>query len=173
MLDWYKDELIERKKNKSKILIGLGDSFTQGQGACSIELWEKYNWDLGTSSEIDNHDLLKSSYENSWVNKICENYLTEYTPINLGMTGRGNRAAVKELYLHPDLQLEKSNEIIVVFMLTGMERFDFIDKEKSDARNINILIFSERRTAFDTDIPGLVARNCGRGHDGRHTRVFG
>ena len=129
MLDWYKDELIERKKNKPKILIGLGDSFTQGQGACSIELWEKYNWDLGTSSEIDNHDLLKSSYENSWVNKICENYLTDYTPINLGMTGRGNRAAVKELYLHPDLQLEKSNEIIVVFMLTGMERFDFIDKE--------------------------------------------
>jgi hypothetical protein len=129
MLDWYKKDIIERKKNKPKILIGLGDSFTQGQGACSVELWEKYNWDLGTSSEIDNYDLLKSSYENSWVNKICENYLTEYTPINLGMTGRGNRAAVKELYLHPDLQMEKSKEIIVVFMLTGMERFDFIDKE--------------------------------------------
>ena len=110
-------------------MIGLGDSFTQGQGACSIELWEKYNWDLGTSSEIDNHDLLKSSYENSWVNKICENYLTEYTPINLGMTGRGNRAAVKELYLHPELNIESAKEKIVVYMLTGYERFDFVNKD--------------------------------------------
>lgn len=129
MLDWYKYEMIERKKDKPKIIIGLGDSFTQGQGACSVELWEKHNWDLGNISELDNHDVIKSSYENSWVNKICENHLTDYTPINLGMTGRGNRGAVKELYLHPELRMEKSKEIIVVFMLTGMERFDFIHKE--------------------------------------------
>lgn len=129
MLDWYKKDIIEHKKNKSKILIGLGDSFTQGQGACSVELWEKYNWDLGNVPEFDNYDIIKSSYENSWVNKICKNYLIDYTSINLGMTGRGNRGAVKELYLHPDLQMEKSNDIIVIFMLTGMERFDFIDKE--------------------------------------------
>lgn len=129
MLDWYKNELIKRKSRKSKILIGLGDSFTQGQGACSLELWEKHNWDLKQKiSATDNFHLLKSSYENSWVNKICENHLTDFIPINFGMTGRGNRGAVKELYLHPDLQLEKSSEIIVVFMLTGMERFDFVHK---------------------------------------------
>jgi hypothetical protein len=57
MLDWYKDELIERKKNKSKILIGLGDSFTQGQGACSIELWEKYNFLASSVLAVDS-DLL-------------------------------------------------------------------------------------------------------------------
>lgn len=129
MLDWYKKDIIECKKNKPKVVIGLGDSFTQGQGACSVELWEKHNWDLGNVPEIENYDVIKSSYENSWVNKICQNYLTDYTSINLGMTGRGNRGAVKELYLHPDLQMEKSNDIIVIFMLTGMERFDFIDKE--------------------------------------------
>lgn len=129
MLDWYKYEIIERKKDKPNILIGLGDSFTQGQGACSIDLWEKYNWSLENVSELDNYNIIKSSYENSWVNKICENHLTTYTPINLGMTGRGNRGAVKELYLHPELRMEKSKEIIVVFMLTGMERFDFIHKE--------------------------------------------
>jgi lysophospholipase L1-like esterase len=128
MLDWYKNEIIKRKGNKSKLLIGLGDSFTQGQGACSTELWESYNWDLEKSTEKDNFNLLKSSYENSWVNKICENHLTDFTPINFGMTGRGNRGAVKELYLHPDLQIEKSKEIIVVFMLTGMERFDFVHR---------------------------------------------
>jgi hypothetical protein len=44
------------------------------------------------------------------------------------MTGRGNRGAVKELYLHPDLNIEMAKEKIVVFMLTGMERYDFIHK---------------------------------------------
>jgi hypothetical protein len=129
MLDWYKYEIIEDKKAKPKILIGLGDSFTQGQGACSIELWEKYNWDLDNTSEIDNYYLSKSFYENSWVNQLCKNHLTDYTPINLGMTGRGNRAAVKELYLHPELKMETAKEKIVIFMLTGMERFDFVHKE--------------------------------------------
>jgi hypothetical protein len=129
MLDWYKYEIIENKKSKPKILIGLGDSFTQGQGACSIELWESYDWDLGKSTEKDNFNLLKSFYENSWVNQLCKNHLTDYTPINLGMTGRGNRAAVKELYLHPELKMETTKEKIVIFMLTGMERFDFVHKE--------------------------------------------
>jgi hypothetical protein len=129
MLDWYKYEIIESKKVKPKILIGLGDSFTQGQGACSIELWEKYGWDLNNVPENDERGMFEIFYENSWVNQLCKNHLTDYTPINLGMTGRGNRAAVKELYLHPELKMETTKEKIVIFMLTGMERFDFIDKE--------------------------------------------
>ena len=44
------------------------------------------------------------------------------------MVGRGNRGAVKELYLHPELNLESIEEKIVIFMLTGIERFDFIHK---------------------------------------------
>ena len=28
----------------SKLIIALGDSFVEGQGAVSKETWEKYNW---------------------------------------------------------------------------------------------------------------------------------
>lgn len=116
----------------SKILIGLGDSFTQGQGACSIDLWEKYDWDIKKMNLDENIDVIESNYKNSWVNKICENYLTDFIPINFGMLGRGNRAAANELYLHPELNLEIAKEKIVVFMLSGRERFDFVHKEYAE-----------------------------------------
>jgi hypothetical protein len=118
------------KINKdSKILIGLGDSFTQGEGACSVDIWEKYDWNLKKMSDMNiRFEIDESNMKNSWVHKICENYLTDYIPINMGMTGRGNRAAVKELYLHPDLNIESAKEKIVVFMLTGLERYDFIHR---------------------------------------------
>ena len=82
----------------SKIVISLGDSFTQGEGACSIDIWEKYNWDLKKMSDRESrYDIDISNLENSWVHKLCSNHLTDFTPINMGMTGRGNRAAMKEL----------------------------------------------------------------------------
>ena len=42
------------------------------------------------------------------------------------MAGRGNRAAIKELYFHPEFDYKNKNDIIVVLMLSGMERFDFV-----------------------------------------------
>ncbi len=127
MYKWQKEKI--KITSKSKILIGLGDSFTQGEGACDVGLWEKYNWDLNLMSDkINRQEINESNIKNSWVNKICENHLTDFTPINMGMTGRGNRGAVKELYLHPDLNLEIAKEKIVVFMLSGIERFDFVHK---------------------------------------------
>lgn len=110
----------------SKILIGLGDSFTQGEGGYSLDIWEKYNWNTKMMKQDQNIDVILSGYENSWVNKICKNYLNDFTPINLGMCGRGNRAATKELHLHPELNLELAKEKIVIFMLSGLERFDFV-----------------------------------------------
>jgi len=128
---YWQEKNLKIDKN-SKILIGLGDSFTQGQGACSIDLWEKYDWDINKMNLYENVDVLESNYKNSWVNKICENYLTDFTPINFGMLGRGNRAAANELYLHPELNLEMAKEKIVVFMLSGRERFDFVHKEYAE-----------------------------------------
>lgn len=129
MFDWYKyDKLRKIDGTNAKLLIGIGDSFTQGQGACSLDLYEKYNWDLNTATPEQERELWESYYENSWVNQLTKNHLTDYESINMGMTGRGNRGAVKELYLHPELELHKYKEKIVVFMLTGMERFDFIHK---------------------------------------------
>lgn len=115
--------------HNSKILIGLGDSFTQGEGACDVAIWEKYNWDIKKMSEKEPRiEINKSNLNNSWVHQLCKNHLTDYIPVNMGMTGRGNRGAVKELYLHPDLHLEIAKEKIVIFMLTGYERFDFVHK---------------------------------------------
>lgn len=114
----------------SKILIGLGDSFTQGQGACKKEIWEKHNYSF--DDMYKHQETLVEEYKGSWVNQLCENHLTDYIPINLGLRGCGNRAAVKELYLHPELKLETAKEKIVVFMLSGMERFDFLNRDFVD-----------------------------------------
>jgi hypothetical protein len=113
----------------SKILIGLGDSFTQGHGACDIKVWEKYKWDDKKMYNEYFHDVVESGFENSWVNQLCKNHLKGFIPINFGLSGRGNRAAAKELYLHPELNIELAKEKIVVYMLTGYERFDFVNKD--------------------------------------------
>lgn len=117
---------------ESKILIGLGDSFTQGQGACSENFWEKYDWDLKKMYKHPDIELLKSEYEGAWVNQLCKNYLTDYIPINFGLRGCGNRSTLKELYLHPKLNIELAKEKIVIYMLSGMERFDFVNKDYDD-----------------------------------------
>ena len=122
----------EKKINineESKILIGLGDSFTQGHGACNIKIWDKYKWDDKKMYEEYFHDVVESGFNNSWVNQLCKNHLTDFIPINFGLSGRGNRAAAKELYLHPELNIELPKEKIVVYMLTGYERFDFVNKD--------------------------------------------
>lgn len=127
MYRWQKDKI--KITDSSKILIGLGDSFTQGEGACLPEVWEKYDWNTKKMSDNFSRDEInQSNLENSWVHQICKNHLTDFIPINMGMTGRGNRGAVKELYLHPDLNIEIAKEKIVIFMLTGIERFDFVHK---------------------------------------------
>lgn len=129
MFDWYKFDMVKPIDKNSKILIGLGDGFVNGHGACSNELWEKCNWDLNNVTHDNIKEYQMSFYKNSWVHKICENYMTEYIPINMGITGVGNRGAVKELYLHPELNIESAAEKVVVFMLSDFEKFDFIHRE--------------------------------------------
>jgi len=126
---YYWQEKNLKIDENSKILIGLGDSFTQGQGACSIDIWEKYNWKTSEMYLDQNIDVLESQYKNSFINKICDEYLLDFIPINFGMMGRGNRAAANELFLHPELNIERAKEKIVIFMLSGKERFDFVHKD--------------------------------------------
>jgi hypothetical protein len=129
MFDWYKWDIIEKLKKSNRAVIGLGDSFTQGAGACSLKLWEQCNWNVRNIKTEETWEYEIEYYKNSWVNQLCKNHLIGWTPINFGMIGKGNRAAVKELYLHPELDLKKIDEKIVVFMLSGMERFDFVHKK--------------------------------------------
>jgi hypothetical protein len=117
----------------SKIIIGLGDSFTQGQGAVSWDIWEKFEWDLTGNHHKDySVNVYQLEYEGSWVNQLCKNHMPGWTPVNLGQRGCGNRAAVRDLYYHPDLNLEKAKEKIVIFMLSSINRFDFISKAFND-----------------------------------------
>jgi len=115
-------ELLKNSEN-DKLLIGIGCSFTQGQGALKDEVWEKHNWNIpNTHTKFELEEL---ELEGSWVTQICKNYMPDWTPINLGERGGGNRAAAKYLTsVFPELNLDDPNkEKIVVFMLTGPERY--------------------------------------------------
>ncbi len=107
-----------------ELLIGIGDSFCAGRGACSIELWEKYGWDMERMYGEGGAEVEESNYANSWVNQLCKNHMPDWTPLNLGMSGKGNRFAIKELMVNPLLGIEKAKEKIVVFAVSGFERFD-------------------------------------------------
>jgi hypothetical protein len=55
---------------------------------------------------------------------LCRDYFPEYTPINLGVRGIGNRAAVHQLHFCDRVDFNDSTGIIVL-MLSGFERYDF------------------------------------------------
>lgn len=111
-------------KNNSNIIICLGDSFTHGQGAWDRKTWKRNNNRI--SPQKITIDLIKQMYQNSWPRQLTKNHLLNYVSINLGVIGQGNRAAVKELYLHPELKMHRVKKGIVVLMLSGLERWDFI-----------------------------------------------
>lgn len=108
-----------------KLIIGIGDSYTQGIGAYTDDTWKANNGNI----PVFTHDkeLIKEQYEGSWVNQI-QSLMPGWKGLNLGVAGTGNRSALKELYFHDD-KISKASEAIVVYMLSGFERFDFIAKE--------------------------------------------
>jgi lysophospholipase L1-like esterase len=121
-------------KKGAKVIVGLGDSFTQGVGGYPSQIWTHY----GKINCLDpklNKILEPYMFQGSWVNQLCVNHLPDYQPINLGRLGVGNRAAVKELYLNPDVELQNASDVIVVLMLSGIERFDFVNKDFPDVHH--------------------------------------
>lgn len=141
-----------------KAIISLGCSFVQGQGAVNDELYTDYDWvfeKLGiplklTISDKQKKELLQRypslctgpdrtldftfmEYDNAFVNVLCEKYFEGgYAPINLGIRGCGNRASIKDLYFYPELHWDKLKEIIVLYVPSGLERFDFINDAWDD-----------------------------------------
>ena len=152
-------DINETIKKTGKVIIGLGCSFVQGDGAVNDELYTSYKslpkfgsvteWDLTeqekkeilarypnvTADEAGNLRFLQMVHDNAFLNVLCKQYFSgEYAPINFGIRGSGNRAAIKELYFYPDILWDEIKEIIVVYCPSGLERFDFIDDEHA---NIN------------------------------------
>lgn len=122
--NYHPYKLENRITEESKVLIGIGDSFCSGHGACSIELWKKYGWDEKKMYGEGRDEVLFSEEKNSWVNQLCVNHMPDWIPLNLGISGKGNRFAVKELMINQILGFEKAKEKIVVFSVSGFERLD-------------------------------------------------
>lgn len=152
--------IVEDLKRTRKAIVAIGCSFVQAQGAINDSLYSEYKWvrDQGnvlriqlSRSEEDALmlryplitrlssgvlDFTTMEYDNSFVHVLCNKYLNaSYTPINLGMRGCGNRASIKELYMHPDIDWESLDEIIVLYVPSGLERFDFINDAATEHFN--------------------------------------
>jgi hypothetical protein len=110
-----------------KAIIGLGCSWTQGEGGYTDEVWKQHNGKVNLPMH-KSIDLIPMEWENSWVNVLCRDYFTDYTPVNLGQRGIGNRGAARSLYL-TNIDFDKIDDAIVVFMLSGYERFDFFRQD--------------------------------------------
>lgn len=106
-----------------KALIGLGDSWTQGEGGYPEEIWKANNGRMWKKLSESEH-LIPIEQENSWVNRLAQ--LINYQPINLGQRAIGNRGAVRSLYPN---DFSKYTEGVVILMLSGFDRFDFFEKD--------------------------------------------
>lgn len=107
-----------------KKIIGLGCSWAQGEGGYPSEVFDKYKGRVNLQMGKDTH-LAEYEKENSWVNVLTRDYLTDYISVNLGIRGIGNRAAVKELYFAGDKVDWQNDSGIIVLLLSGFERLDF------------------------------------------------
>jgi hypothetical protein len=109
-----------------KYLIGLGCSWTQGEGGYPDHVWKDHGGRVQVRGR-DDYYLRAIEHENSWVNVLTRDYFPEYESINLGVRGIGNRAAVHQLHFCDKVDFENSTGIIVL-MLSGFERFDFFQE---------------------------------------------
>lgn len=136
-----------------KAIVAIGDSFVEGQGALNDELYDMYPWhhegpgyplqvlvDNETKKKIvaeypdlelnqdGNIIVRKMTIKNNFLSVLTEKYfMGAYTPINFGKSGGANRGRIKQLYLHPQIKWDLIEEMIVIFMPTSIERFEFVD----------------------------------------------
>lgn len=106
-----------------KYIIGLGCSWTQGEGGYPEEVWKEHGGRVQVRGR-DDYYLRHIEHENSWVNVLCRDYFPEYTSVNLGVRGIGNLAAANQLHFADKIDFDNSTGIIIM-MLSGLERLDF------------------------------------------------
>ena len=118
-----------------KHIIGLGCSWTQGEGPAPEAEIIASNGRTQIRCRPDEHRRA-FEHEHSWVNVMCRDHFKDHTPVNLGARGIGNRAAVKQLYFCDTVDWENSTGYIV-FLLSGIERFDFFQQTPCGANHDN------------------------------------
>lgn len=115
----------------NNVIVGLGCSWTQGEGGYPAAVWKQYNGRINLPMHKSMH-LIPLEIQHSWVNVLSKK--RGYRPINLGQRGIGNRGSAKSLYLS-NVNWNTIDNGVVVFMLSGFERFDFFRKDWRDIRN--------------------------------------
>lgn len=113
-----------------KYIIGLGCSWTAGEGGWTEEIFKQFpegRVQVNLRGKDDSH-LRPMEHENSWVNVLCRDHFPDYTPMNLGIKGIGNTAAVDQLYFCDRVDFNNSTGIIVLF-LSGFERWDMFNQQ--------------------------------------------
>lgn len=110
-----------------KYIVGLGCSWTQGEGGYPEEVWKQYNGRVQLRGVTD-YSLRHYEHANSWVNVLCRDHFPEYEPVNLGVRGIGNQAAIGQLHFCDKVDWNNSTGIIVL-MLSGFERFDVFHQQ--------------------------------------------
>ena len=107
-----------------KYIVGLGCSWTQGEGGYTEEIWKAHGGRVQVRGK-DDYYLRQVEHEHSWVNVLCRDHFPEYQAVNLGARGIGNTAAVHQLHFCDKIDWHNSTGIIIL-MLSGFERLDFI-----------------------------------------------
>ena len=107
-----------------KYIIGLGCSWAAGEGGYPDHIWHQYNGrpQISLRGHCDYH-IRKYEQENSWVNQLCRDHFPDHIPMNLGIKGIGNRAAVDQLFFCDRIDWENSTGTIIL-LLSGFERLD-------------------------------------------------
>lgn len=118
---------------KKKYIIGLGCSWTQGEGGYPDHIWKQYNGRVNLRFVSDEH-LRVYEHENSWVNVLCKDHFSDHTPINLGVRGIGNIAAVNQLHFCDKIDWDNSTGYIIL-LLSGLERLDFFQQTPKHKHN--------------------------------------
>jgi hypothetical protein len=129
--------------SNTNVVIGLGDSFVEGHGAYPTEVWEQLEFSKEKQDEELNYgcgryfEFHKYHHDNCFLSQLTKKYLVDYTPVNFGYSGNGNRAAVKALTtMHPELNLEAAKNKIVIFYVGQFCRFDFFNNYGITGHNI-------------------------------------
>ena len=105
-------------KSNTSAVIGIGDSWTQGEGGYPEHIWKENNGRM-QKNIYESKDLIPIEHENSWVRRLAD--LLDYSPVNLGQRAMGNRGAVRTLYLN---DFTNYTDGVVALILTGFDRFD-------------------------------------------------
>ena len=116
---------IDEINEGDNVIIGLGDSFTQGVGAYSLDTWKNIPENPSVYNISGNY-FIDEQAKNNWVRQLRDNFLPDYKVINLGVNGSGNRSTIREMYL---ASIPKNlGNVIAILMSTALERYDFLKK---------------------------------------------